>query len=327
MRTRNGWRVAWMTGVLALAASGQPKATKKPGVPAVQRPLSALVPDAVVSVPGSPDWIGIDESIWISNSAANSISRIDPKTNQVAAVVAAGNKPCAGLANAFGSVWTPVCGDKKLSRLDPKTGRMTASIPMEIPDSEGMLAAAFGSIWIMTDKLGTLARVDPAQNTVVAKISIAPGSFDIAPGEGAIWVTSVEKSVVTRVDPATNRVAATIPVGKTPRFLATGEGSVWTLNQAEGNVSRIDPKTNKVVATIEVGVPGEGGDIAVGEGSVWVTAIDVPMSRIDPKTNRVVVQFAGPGGDATRVAFGSVWLSNHAQHNVWRLDPKKIVLK
>src|SRR5262249_12908487 len=118
---RNVRQVAWIVAIAALAVSGQPTASKKPGVPAVQRPLSALVPDAVISVPGSPDWIGIDESIWISNSATNNISRIDPKTNQVAAVVGAGNKPCAGLANAFNSVWTPVCGDKKLARIDPKT--------------------------------------------------------------------------------------------------------------------------------------------------------------------------------------------------------------
>jgi YVTN family beta-propeller protein len=327
MKRRKSWHCVAIMGVCLIAANAQPAANKKPGVPAVQRPLSALVPDAVISVPGSPDWIGIDESVWISNSVKNNISRIDPKTNKVVTVVDAGKKPCAGVANAFGSLWTPVCGDKKLARIDPKTGRVTASIPMEIPDSEGMLAAGFGSIWIMTDKNGALARVDPAQNKIIAKIAIAPGSFDIVAGEGAIWVTSIDKNLVTRVDPATNRVAATIPVGKTPRFLAAGEGSVWALNQGDGSVSRIDAKTNKLVATIEVGVPGEGGDIAVGEGAVWVTAIDVPMSRIDPKTNRVVAQFAGPGGDATRVAFGSVWLSNHGQQNVWRLDPKKIVLK
>ena len=318
-------RLGWFLATAAAAVLAQPAATKKPGVPSVQRPLSALVPDAVISVPGSPDWIGIDQAVWISNGPRNNVSRIDPKTNQVVANVDVGSKPCAGLANAFGSVWAPVCGDKKLVRIDPKTNRVTASIPMEFPDSEGMLAAGFGSIWIVTDKTGTLARVDPAQNKVIAKISIAPGSYDIAAGEGAIWATSVEKNLVTRVDPATNRVAATIPAGKTPRFLATGEGSVWVLNQGDGSVSRIDATTNKLAATIEVGVPGFGGDIAVGEGSVWVTAYGIPMSRIDPKTNRVVVQFAGPGGDGTRVGFGAVWLSNNQQHNVWRLDPKKIV--
>ncbi|HVQ28936.1 MAG TPA: hypothetical protein VMV21_05110, partial [Vicinamibacteria bacterium] len=143
-------------------------------------------------------------------------------------------------------------------------------------------------------------------------------------GEDALWVTSTEQSLVTRVDVRTHAVVATIPVGPAPRFLAVGEGGVWTLNQGDGSVSRIDPKTNKVVATIEVGVPGTGGEIAAGEGSVWVTSFEFPISRIDPKANTVVQQFAGPGGDAIRVGLGSVWLSNLRAGNVWRLDPRHI---
>ena len=108
------------------------------------------------------------------------------------------------------------------------------------------------------------------------------------------------------------------------RFLAVGEGAVWVLNQGNGSVSRIDPKTNKVVATIEAGVPGTGGDIAAGEGSVWVTSFDFPLSRIDPATNRVVQQFVGEGGDAVRVGLGSVWLSNGRAQNAWRIDPKRV---
>jgi len=94
------------------------------------------------------------------------------------------------------------------------------------------------------------------------------------------------------------------------------------LNQGDGSVSRIDPARNRVTATIAVGVPGEGGDIDTGEGSVWVTAMGKPLSRIDPATNRVVSQFVGKGGDALRVGLGSLWLSNHEFHDVWRIDPK-----
>ena len=90
------------------------------------------------------------------------------------------------------------------------------------------------------------------------------------------------------------------------------------------SVSRIDPKTNKVIATIDVGVPGGGGEIAAGEESVWVTALQFPLSRIDPATNAVVQQFYGDGGDAVRVGLGSVWLSNLRAGNVWRLDPRRI---
>jgi len=99
---------------------------------------------------------------------------------------------------------------------------------------------------------------------------------------------------------------------------------VWTINQGDGTISRVDVKTNKVVATIEAGIPGGGGEIAVGEGSVWVTSFEYPITRIDPSTNKVAQQFYGPGGDAIRVGHGSVWLSNLRQSNVWRLDPKRI---
>jgi YVTN family beta-propeller protein len=177
---------------------------------------------------------------------------------------------------------------------------------------------------MLTDAKGTLARFDPATNAVVAEIYVAAGSYGLAFGEGAVWVTSTEHDTVARIDPNTNLVVETIAVGKRPRFIAVGAGSVWTLNQGDGGVSRIDPKTNKVVATIDVGVPGPGGDIAVGEGSVWVTSFEFPLSRIDPASNTVVQQFFGKGGDAVRVGLGSVWLSNIEAGNVWRIDPRRV---
>jgi YVTN family beta-propeller protein len=99
---------------------------------------------------------------------------------------------------------------------------------------------------------------------------------------------------------------------------------VWVLNQKDGTVSRIDPKTSKVVATIEVGVPGLGGDIAAGEGAVWVRASKVLLSVIDPKTNQVVKRF-GPaqGSGAVRAGNGRVWVSAHDVNKVWCLDPRR----
>ena len=213
---------------------------------------------------------------------------------------------------------------ERVARRSEDRHRSTATLPLTIGNSEGGLAAGAGSIWMMTDAKGTLARIDPATNKVVAEIYVAPGSFAVAFGEGAVWVTSTEKNLVTRVNPHTNVVEETIPVGPKPRFLAVGEGSVWTINQGDGTISRVDAKTNKVVATIEAGIPGPGGEIAVGEGSVWVTSFEYPITRIDPSTNKVAQQFFGQGGDAIRVGHGSVWLSNLRQSNVWRLDPKRI---
>jgi YVTN family beta-propeller protein len=285
--------------------------------------MSELKAEAVYTVPGAPDWMAIEDSVWVSNSPKNSVSRLDPKSDKVE-TVAVGKAPCSGLAAGFGSVWVPNCGDQTISRIDVKTGKVRSTFPSGIADSEGGIAIGADSLWVLTDKKGILARIDPDTEKPVAEIRIAPGSYAVAFGEDGVWVTSTAKNLVTRVDPKTNLVLETIAVGKEPRFLTVGEGAVWTLNQGDGSVTRIDPKTNKVVATIPVGVPGPGGEISAGEGSVWVTAPGVPLSRIDPATNKVVQQFVGEGGDSVRASVGFVWLADLKGGRVWRLDPKRV---
>jgi virginiamycin B lyase len=82
---------------------------------------------------------------------------------------------------------------------------------------------------------------------------------------------------LTAVDATTGDVIAAIPVGPKPRFLTAGLGSIWTLNQGDGTVTRIDSQTRRVTATIAVGIPGHGGDIAFGAGSIWATVSDVAL--------------------------------------------------
>lgn len=335
------WFIAAGIAVLAQAQapqsqSGTPTAKpKRPGVstPGVRIPITRLKPDAVFELPGVPDWLAIDDHVWVSNSPKNTVHRLDPKTNTVVATIEVGRHPCSGLAAGFGSLWVPTCGEKdgdrivgrSLARVSLKDGTVEATLPFEVPQSEGGIASGAGSVWMMTDAKGTLTRIDPATNKAVAEVYVAPGSYAVAFGEEAVWITSTEQNVLTRVNARTNVVEQTIEVGPRPRFLAVGEGSVWTVNQGDGTISRVDVKTNKVVATIEAGIPGPGGEIAVGDGSVWVTSFEYPITRIDASTNKVVQQFYGEGGDAIRFGHGSVWLSNLRAANVWRIDPKRII--
>ncbi|HTW65402.1 MAG TPA: hypothetical protein VME17_12325 [Bryobacteraceae bacterium] len=293
-----------------------------PQLKAVQHPMSELRAMAKFSIPGSPDWVAIGDSVWISNNPKSNISQLDPNTNQVGAVVTVAKKPCSGLAIAFDSVWVPICSDGTVERVDPKSKKIVATIPSGVANTEGGITAGAGSIWMPSDAAGMLSRIDPATNKVVSKIPIPEGSFTAVYYSGSVWITSTKKNLLTRVDAKTEKVIAKIPVGPAPRFLSAGLGGVWTLNQGDGSVTRVDPKTNTVAATIAVGVPGPGGDIAVGEGAVWVTAIGKPLSKIDAATNRVVTQYVGKGGDALRAGLGSLWLSNHEFHEVWRIDPK-----
>ena len=305
---------------MSLVHAQKPPRPPKPGVstPGVKREMSAIKPDAVFPVAGAPDWqVLTDDAVWVTSSPKNAVYRLDIKTNQVAAVVTVGQKPCSGLAAGFGSVWVPNCGDKTLSRIDIKTNQVVATLPFGPAESEGGIATSPDSVWMLTDKKGTLSRIDPTSGKA-AEIAVTPNSAACIYAEGAVWVTTPEKNLLTKVDPKTNQVAAIITVGPGPRFLTAGAGSIWTLNQGDGTVSRVDAETNKLVANIEAGIPGGGGEIAFGAGHVWATIFQIPVTEIDPAKNAVVKQWVGPGGDSIRVGHGSVWLTNLQAQNVWR---------
>jgi YVTN family beta-propeller protein len=166
---------------------------------------------------------------------------------------------------------------------------------------------------------------DPVTNRARQTISIAPGSYnplfdERTSGDGVIWITGGIANILTAVDASSGAVLATFPVGPKPRFLAAGDDSVWTLNQGDGSVSRIDAQSRKVTATITVGIPGPGGDIAWGAGSVWTTVFGVPLTAIDGRTNKVRRQWIGPGGDALRFGHGSIWLTDNKHGTLSRIS-------
>ena len=66
------------------------------------------------------------------------------------------------------------------------------------------------------------------------------------------------------------------------------------------------------------------GNIAFGDGSVWVSAPGFPITRINPATAKVVQQFAGEGAGRVYSGLGSVWLANLKTNTLTRFDPKRI---
>ena len=281
--------------------------------------MDELPKAATITVKGDPDWLAATpDAIWLTSERTDSVLRLNAATNQPGTVVTV-HKPCSGLAVGFGSLWVPSCGDKSVVRVDATTGAVQAMIPAGPADSEGGITTGAGSVWLVTSKYGELTRIDAATNKVVVAIRIPPGSFNPLFAEGSVWVTSNSGNALVRVDPVTNKVVGSTAVGPKPRFLAYGAGSIWVLNQGDGTVSRVDAKTGRLVATIAAGIPGHGGEITFGAGSVWATEMEFPLTRIDAETNKVVAQWHGPGGDSVRYAFGTVWLTDLKGGKVWRI--------
>jgi virginiamycin B lyase len=312
-----------LAGTIPLGAQTTAQFPKATGVgkAAVQRPMTSLHPLATFRVGGNPDWMALTaDSVWVTSSSTNSVTRLNAVTNQVGESVTVA-KPCSGLAIGFGSLWVPSCADHNLVRVDLETRKVVARIPAGPANAEGGITTGAGSVWMVTSPRGVLARINPAKDSVVARIRIPPNSYAAAFADGSVWITCTGKSLLSRVDPATNKLVSATSVGRSPRFLTVGAGSVWTLNQGDGTISRVDTRSGKLSAVIEAGLSGTGGEIAYGEGSVWATVSGFPITRIDPATNKVVQQWTGKGGDSIRVGFGSVWLTDLDAGVVWRIDP------
>ena len=260
--------------------------------------------------------------MWVLDGKAGTVVRIDAKDNKVGTPVSVGGQPCASLVSAFTSVWVPSCGARAVSRINPADSKVTAKADIEVANAEGRIAAGVGSIWVVSDRKGVVTRLDPDSNQPVAEIIIAGGAAAVLFHDDALWVTGGAGKKLTRVNPHNNEIVETIDVGPAPTRLAASDGAVWTLNQGDGSVTRVDTATNKVVVTINIGGEVAAGEIAAGEGSVWVSAPGVPLVRIDPRTNKVTQRFSGEGGGAILVAHGSLWLGAGAQ--TLRLDPKLV---
>ena len=310
------------------AAAGQavaktrPSRIVRPGVATegVSRSMSDIQTEAVLPVEGSPDWsVVTNDSVWITSARVNHVVQLIAATNKVGLTVDV-LRPCSGLAYGFGSMWVPSCGGHSVIRVDPATGKKLAEIAGDPANSEGGITVGAGSVWMVV-KPSSLVRIDPKTNAILATIQLPSGSENPLFSDNFVWVSSFDHDQLLKVDPVSAAIVATIPVGPKPRFLTAGSGSIWTLNQGDGTISRVDAKTGKVVATIACGIPGGGGEITYGAGSVWATMFDFPLTQVDPKANKVVKQWGGPGGDGIRFGFESVWLSNGRQGTVWRISP------
>ncbi|MDF1797966.1 MAG: hypothetical protein P1V81_02230 [Planctomycetota bacterium] len=287
-----------------------------------------------IHVPGDPDFLEVFDagSAWIMNPSTDAVELV---TDAGVVTQVAGVAPIAAICLAFDSLWVAGERGRKLLRIDPIAGDIVARIDTPIVGYESTIAAAGGKLWLVSDRQGTLTFVDPSTDSLVGETALQPRSFGVAAGFGSVWVTCMGPrlplgeegerppagpGLLQRVDATTGELVATIEVGPTPLFLACGEGAVWVINQGDGTVSRVDPETDTVEATIAVGIDGPGGDIAVGEGLVWVRASKTLLSVIDPTTNAVVARFGPPAGSGgVRAGHGSVWISAHDTKQVWRL--------
>jgi YVTN family beta-propeller protein len=274
---------------------------------------------AVVPVGDRPFRIAATgDAVWVTNDEGNSVSHIDPATNEVLDTFDVGGEP-VGVAATADAVWVAVYDQDTLLRLDPTTGEVVA--PITVGDGPRNVLTTATDVWVPNYNANTVSRIDAQTNQVTFNVPVGAGPRGVATSsDGAIWVTNSEEGTVSRIDPATNMVTDTTPVGGFPSGIVTTSGGVWVTNSDNETVIHLDPTTAEVVGTTPVGE--DPGGMASSEDAVWVANAAVnTVSQIDPATGEVVDVIdvgTAPGGLA--VTGTDLWVANTEDDTVSRID-------
>ena len=182
-------------------------------------------------------------AVWVANALDGSVSRIDPRANQVVQTISIGGRPVAVAAGA-GAVWVADAGGDAVVALDPGSGVPRRSIRLE--DSPGGVAVGFGALWVTEPLAHKLVRIDPVSGEILAEIGVgaAPGRSRLATARCGWSTRWTGRS--PGWTPTRNAVASTVPVGDAPTAVAAGAGGVWVTDEGTGALVSVDPGTGTV---------------------------------------------------------------------------------
>ena len=250
--------------------------------PVGEHPAPAGEITASIPIKYAPGSLTVsDGSVWVVAHRSNTVFRIDPSTNAVAASIPFDQSDGIGPVSAgLHGLWVPAT-DQQAHRIDPATNTVVQSVSVQNHDG------ASGDLHL--DK-----------------------ALDLIDTPSGLWLgVSQPNPAVVRVDPATGKIVRTVATGPSDHALAMAAGSLWVLSFADtsGRVDetstrfqRIDPATGAVIA--EIALPGVPAGLAAGDDGVYVAMHDYSVARIDPATNCVAaVAFLGHTADAQSAPF------------------------
>ncbi|HEV7400417.1 MAG TPA: serine/threonine-protein kinase [Solirubrobacterales bacterium] len=263
-----------------------------------------------------------DGEVWATSVPDGTLSKIDPKTLDVAGAPLRVGAGIAGLAVGEGAVWVSSPRDGRVLRVDPGSGRVLARI--EVGGSPGAIAVGDGRVWV-ADEAGAGVTAIDALNGEVYRRGIVPHAapLRLAVGAGGLWVSSASTSAVRRIDLGSAAAGVPILAGRGPAGVTVAGGLVWVANSRSGTVTRVDPSLHSTLGD-PIPVGGSPGGIDAGPETVWVansaddTVTRIDLSDAEPTGNPIDV---GPDPGAVAVGADAVWVANNGNGTLTRIEP------
>jgi YVTN family beta-propeller protein len=257
---------------------------------------------ATVRVGVSPAQMAVSpdrKSVYIANTASNTVSVLNTDDNSIARTIALPprSRPVDLAVNPNGRyLYIADGGSNRVSVVDTRAKRVVASVrvgsqPLSIataPDGKTVYTANSGS--------GDVSVIDAQTNRVVRAIPTGrfPSGVAVTPNGASLYVTN-ELSGVTVVNPGNGTVAARLRT-PSPFSVATSPNGdrAYVTSLGPGRVTAIDTRTHRVSSTVSVGPYGTDPFTVRATGNAVYVANQAAntLSVIDQHTFRVTATIA-----------------------------------
>jgi len=216
-----------------------------------------------------------EEAVWLPDTAASTVYKIDPKRNQITLSIKTdifGARGSIGVGE--GSVWVVTFEhhDKTLTRYNAVSGAEEAKI--DLPQASNGVLVAFGSVWVSAANVGELYRIDPQRNRIAEVFETIGPTHLLTAGDDAVWISLELHGLVQKIDVklgVVGTIDTNVRDSSTDGGITVGGGFVWTMNRYT-TISRIDPTTNTATGLFQP-APGVsmGRRFCYYSDALWIT--------------------------------------------------------
>ncbi|MDT4940179.1 MAG: hypothetical protein QOJ34_268 [Pseudonocardiales bacterium] len=141
-------------------------------------------PRGSVDVGNDPSGIAAGAgSVWVTNSADGTVTRIDPST-LLATTIPVGHDPTALDVTSTG-VWVANAGSNEVVLLDPDTNTIVRTA--RVGDGPTAVLALNDSVWVSNGRGGTITRLDARSAEVMSTVRVGGTPTALTFAGGQVW--------------------------------------------------------------------------------------------------------------------------------------------
>jgi ABC-type transport system substrate-binding protein len=286
------------------------------GALAVLVAAGVAISAAVVLTRGTPAPTQTAASVRSIALAPNAADVIDARTARVVRAFHLTQAP-TDVAFVGGSAWLPLGDENRVVGVDLASRRVTRIVQLPWTPTD-RIAGGGGLVWVREARNlgGGVLGIDARSGRVARRFEFAGSSVGIAYGFGSLWL--VGGAEVLRVDPRSGRTLHRFPI--VADWLAAGGSAVWAAS-SDGSVWKLDPVANAITARTKL--HGWLSDVAVGNGSVWVSIVGedavYQLSEDDLGEERAIP--SGPDPERISAGGGRIWVASAEARTLTRLTP------